>query len=145
MIQIKSNKILMFPPSYRGFVTMTIDIIQNHPNDQLYTMRLVDSCYKIEQEERDVYSVDENGEEVHTTETIDVKVKLGNDIVRFKTMTYAELDQLATILNVDMTVGVLRENINELFRQGLLLTTQQEAINGEGMYFSEPQDWEIVR
>ena len=43
----------------------------------------------------------------------------------------------------------LTDYINELFRQGLLITTQQECqkgISGEGkgMYFSEAQDWIIV-
>ena len=56
-----------------------------------------------------------------------------------------ELDQLSTYLNVDMTVGNLRENINELFRKGLLLITQMECQKGEGMYFSEAQDWEIIK
>ena len=45
----------------------------------------------------------------------------------------------------------LRENIEEVFKQGLLLYTQQECINGisrepgKGMYFTEAQNWEIVQ
>lgn len=63
-----------------------------------------------------------------------------------KIQAYDELDVLAEALDVDMTVGTLRENIKELFRRGLLFITQKECvdgINGEpgfGMYFTESQD-----
>lgn len=122
MIAIKSKKDLMFPPSYRGIVTMKIDLIQNKPEEEVYELRIIDTCMKGEDSQK------------------------GNEVVRFKTMTYDELDQLAAILNVDMSDKTkLRENINELFRQGLFAITQQECLKGEGMYFSEVQDWEIVR
>lgn len=54
---------------------------------------------------------------------------------------------IAIQLNVDFSDNTLTlENINELFREGLLLTTQlecQQGIStpGRGMYFSETQDW----
>ena len=52
-------------------------------------------------------------------------------------------------LQIPTSVQELLDSINELFRQGLLITTQQECqkgISGEGkgMYFSEIQDWIIV-
>lgn len=166
MIAIQSNKNLMFPPSHRGIVTMEIDLIQNRPREEMYEMRIIDSCHIDVEEE--YTQMEENGtkevpnpefqinpdapefltvpnyEEVTKTRT--VKKQIGKDVYRTKKMSYTELDQLAQILQVDMTdTSGLRENINELFRQGLLLITQQECQAGEGNYFSEAQDWEIIR
>lgn len=132
MIAIKSNKELYFP-SGKGIVTMKIDMIINRPDTGTYEMRIVDTC------ERDVI-VDE--------QTVTQFVGF---ITRFKTMSYEELDDLAELLDVDMTVGSLRENINELFRQGLLIVTQKECADGIygepglGQYASQAQDWEIYR
>lgn len=135
MIAIKSNKELYFPDG-KGFVTIEIDVIQNYPKLKIYTMRLVDTCYKEIQEEDD---------------TITIKY-IGMPKTRFKTMTYDELDELSKLLNLGiMTSETLRRNIDESFRQGLLLTTQQECIDGvngepgKGQYYSEAQDWEIIR
>lgn len=132
MIAIKSNKELYFP-SGKGVVTMSIDMIINRPELGVYEMRIVDTC------EREVTV----GEETVT--------QFVGFITRFKTMTYEELDELVVLLDVDMTVGSLRENINELFRQGLLIVTKKECVDGIygepglGQYASQAEDWEIYR
>lgn len=145
MIAIKSNKDLMFPPSFRGTVTMKIDIIQNKPEEEIYEMRIIDTCTKDVEEDFEVL-VDVDGETQSQIQTQLVTKQLGQQVIRFKTMTYAELDTLSSALNIDMSdKSKLRENINELFRQGLLLITQKECLEGQGNYFSQGQDWEIFR
>lgn len=148
MIAVKSNKVLQFPPTYRGIVTMEIDMIINRPEAEAYEMRIIDTCTKIVQKEVPV--IGENGQLREETEMKDVIEVQGKPTTRFKLITYDEIDVLTEALGVDMTVGTLRENINELFRRVLLFITQKECgdgINGEsgfGMYFTEAKDWEIV-
>ena len=142
MIAIKSNKKLQFPPASVGYVTMEIDLIQNKPKEEVYELRILDTCFDNVQEEIDV--LNQEGELVKEVRDI---VKVFGTNVRFKTYTYAQLKQLATQLNVDFSDNTLTlENINELFREGLLLITQSEcqqgiSAPGKGMYFSEVQDW----
>ena len=154
MIKLKSNKELMFPPMYKEIITMEIDLIQNKPQEGKYELRIIDTAQKTVEEEFEVEVLDENGnvtvdnkdKPITEIKTREVQKQVGTPVTRLKTMTYEELDALATILNVDMTdKAQLRENINELFRQGLLAITTKEASEGEGMYFSEVGDWEIVR
>ena len=77
-------------------------------------------------------------------------VKVLGTNFRYKSYTYQELSQLGQTLNLDASnFPSLIDYINELFKQGLLVTTQQECqegISGEGkgMYFSEAQDWAII-
>lgn len=136
MIAIKTKKQIQFPPSHKGFVKMEMDLIQNLPSENQYKLRILDTCY-IEEEVNS---------EVNEDSKLIVQKKLGKVITRFKTLTYDQLDQLSHALNVDMSDKTkLRENINELFRHGLLFITQQECQDGEGHYFTEATDWEIVR
>jgi len=136
MIAIKTKKQIQFPPSHKGFVKMEMDLIQNLPSENQYKLRILDTCY-IEEEVNS---------EVNEDSKLIVQKKLGKVITRFKTLTYDQIDQISHALNVDMTDKTnLRENINELFRQGLLFITQQECQYGEGHYFTEATDWEIVR
>ena len=144
MIAIQSNKNLKFFPSYTGKITMVMDLIQNKPEQKVYEMRIIDSCKKVIQKEFPL--IGEDGLPTGETEMKNVDEIQGKTITRFKLMSYDELDQLAIKLNVDMSDKTkLRENINELFRQGLLAITQKECIEEQGIYFSEAQDWEIVR
>ena len=142
MVAIQSNKKLMFPPASVGFIKMEIDLIQNKPSEELYEVRIVDTCFDNVKEK--VETLNEKGEIV---EEIKDTVKVFGTNVRIKVYPYAQLKQLATQLNVDFSDNTLTlENINELFREGLLLITQlecQQGIStpGRGMYFSEAQDW----
>ena len=145
IIAIQSNKKLMFPPASVGFIKMEIDLIQNKPSEGLYEIRIVDSCIDTITETVSSLKPDGTPEEnqVETTKVL-------ASITRFKTYTYDQLDQLGNLLQINITdFSSLTDYINELFRRGLLLTTQQECqkgISGEGkgMYFSEAQDWVIV-
>ena len=142
MVAIQSNKKLQFPPASVGFIKMEIDLIQNKPSEELYEVRIVDTCFDNVKEK--VETLNEKGEIV---EEIKDTVKVFGTNIRIKVYPYAQLKKLATQLNVDFSDNTLiLENINELFREGLLLTTQlecQQGIStpGKGMYFSEAQDW----
>ena len=142
MIAIQSNKKLQFPPASVGFIKMEIDLIQNKPSEELYEVRIVDTCFDNVKEK--VETLNEKGEIV---EEIKDTVKVFGTSVRIKVYPYAQLKQLATQFNVDFSDNTLTlENINELFREGLLLITQSEcqqgiSTPGRGMYFSEAQDW----
>lgn len=146
MIAIQSNKELYFPDG-KGFVKMEMDLITNKPYSESYEMRIVDSCYKEVEEE---YTEIPDGETEPVVKTRMVTKQIGKSITRFKTMSYAELDALCDMLDVDSMAIPMREKINESFRQGLLLVTQQECLNsisgeyGKGSYYSEAKDWEIV-
>ena len=145
MIAIQSNKKLQFTPASIGYVTMEIDLIQNKPNDEVYELRIIDTCTDVVIEKTFVPNIQG---EIEEQEKEVVKI-LGTNI-RSKSYTYQELSQLGQILNLNISnFPSLTDYINELFRQGLLITTQQECqkgISGEGrgMYFSEIQDWIIV-
>ena len=98
-------------------------------------------------EETDEPILNEDG----STEEKQVEItKVLASTTRSKTYTYEELNQLGKFLQISTTdFPSLTDYINELFRKGLLLTTQQEcqkgvSVEGKGMYFSEAQDWEII-
>ncbi|MCW0524143.1 hypothetical protein OKE68_07440, partial [Riemerella anatipestifer] len=85
-----------------------------------------------------------------TQETITKKImvikRLGTPVTRIKVYTYEELEQLSKLLRLNLEdFESYTDYINELFRKGLLIITQKECQEGKGMYFSESQDWEIVR
>ncbi|MDR6548549.1 hypothetical protein J2810_004639 [Chryseobacterium rhizosphaerae] len=142
MIAIESNKDLKFFPSYVGKVTMEIDMIIHKPKQRAYEMRIIDTCTKKVSKEVPVFG--EDGMPTGATEIKEVDEVQGNPITRFKLMSYEELDLLAEILDVDLTQGNPRANYTELFRKGLLVVTQQECLRGEGMYFSQAGDWQLV-
>lgn len=140
MIAIKTKTHKQFPPSFVGYIKMEMDLIQNIPGGEQYNLRIIDTCYIEEEIEVPVFNEGET-----TLEKQIIQKQLGGQITRFKVMTYDELDQLAKLLSVDMTDKTkLRENINELFRQGLLFITQQECRNNQGQYFTKAEDWEII-
>lgn len=146
MIAIQSTKKLQFPPASVGYITMEIDLIQNKPKEKLYELRIIDTCTDDVIEKVSVPNEDGTGLE---EKELNVTKILGTN-VRFKTYTYDELSMLGKILQLNvLDFPSLTDYINELFRQGLLITTQQECqkgISGEGkgMYFSEAQDWILV-
>ncbi|MDY3317703.1 hypothetical protein PG630_10320 [Riemerella anatipestifer] len=142
-IAIKSNRDLMFPPIHKGIVAMEIDLIQNKPTENKYELRIIDTCTKEVEEE--VNEIDPTTQEIITKEVMVTKT-LGTPVTRIKIYTYEELEQLSKLLRLNLEdFESYTDYINELFRKGLLIITQKECQEGKGMYFSESQDWEIVR
>lgn len=135
-IRIKSNKPLMFPPMHRGFVRMEIDLIQNKPTERQYTLRIVDTCFELE----DVVEHTEDG----GTRTVKREKILGQLNTRFKTMSYDELDAIVLASQGSMgRVSLSVTAVNTIFQQGLLMVTRKECQEGKGMYFSKMEDWEL--
>lgn len=159
MIAIQSNKQLQFPPANVGYVRMEIDLIQNKPNEGVYELRIIDTCFekiitqKLKPSYVPQYTTDEPPILIEPlpTDYEDIETeKVLEKHTRFKKYGYEDLKQLAQSLNIDFSDTLLTvENINSLFREGLLLVTQgecQAGISGvgKGMYFSEVTDWELV-
>lgn len=157
-IAIVSTEKLQFPPASIGFVEMNIDLIQNKPQQKIYELRIIDTCFDwVEETYREpiITPSEIEGEPPTITysdeeKTRTVKKILGSQ-TRLRTYTYEKLSQLATALNMDKKKFKFEtEYINELFRQGLFIMTQQECaenLSGEGlgMYFSRANVWVIVR
>lgn len=152
-IAIESKTKLMFPPASIGYVEMEIDLIQNKPAENKYELRIIDRCFDYESQEVPTYDeannpiLDEDGNAV--TETIQAKKTLGEN-TRKKSYSYEMLAGLASHLQIDFSEGLMTDNINNLFRQGLLLETQmecQQGLTGEGkgMYFSTADTWQIQK
>ena len=160
MIAIQSNKKLQFPPASVGYVKMEIDLIQNKPIEEVYEIRIIDTCFDVVlekqlkkdyipkvTEEAPITLIEPTEEDYEDVEV----VKVFGTNTRLKRYTYSELKQLSTKLNVDFSDNSLTlQNINELFQKGLLIIIQsecQQGISGEGkgMYFSEVDDWQILK
>lgn len=139
-IAIKTKKALRFFPSYEGIITVKIESITHRPEQGIYELRLIDMCSKMELKEFPIPTM--TGTEMVSKE---IEVMQGAPHHRSKTMTYADLDALTTNFDFDRENLNERELMDEMFRQGLLLVTQMECAKGEGLYFSQAADWEIVR
>ena len=60
MVAIQSTKKLQFPPASVGYVKMEIDLIQNKPSEEIYEVRIVDTCFDNVKEE--IETLNEKGE-----------------------------------------------------------------------------------
>ena len=159
-IAIQSNVKLQFPPASFGYVKMEIDLIQNKPIEKVYEVRIIDTCFdKIfeKQLKKDYIPkfVDENStilSEPLSSDYEEVEViNIMATSTRFKKFSYEELKQLAAFVSVDFSdSNIVIDNINTLFKKGLITITQMECQKGisgkgRGMYFSEVQDWNLIQ
>ena len=133
MIAIRTNKEVKFMGG-TGIVTLTIDFPIIRFSEKIYELRITDSCYK-----------------ESTVDGVTTRKKVGKDIVRSKKYSYEQMQELINNLEMDVTKNTILGDIEEMFRLGLLAVTQKECIDGisgvegQGMYYSEAQDWGIVR
>lgn len=156
-IAIVSTEKLQFPPRFHGYIEMNIDLIQNKPEQGIYELRITDTCFDwIDEVYQEPVTVpaEREGEEPKITyveKTRRVRNILAQNTRPPKIYTYEELEQLSSFLKLDRKKFKSDvEYINELFRQGLLLTTQQECVEGIsgeglGMHFSRVDVWVIER
>lgn len=132
-VEIRTNKEVFFKNGL-GVVTIKLDMPIIRFEGEEYELRLIDSCTK---------TTVVDGKEV-------IK-KVGVDEIRTKRYSYDYIQAVASSLSINISKDTLVRDIEELFREGLLKLTQQECINGvsgvenKGIYYSEAQDWEIVR
>lgn len=156
-IALKSKRPLFFPPAFKDVeIEMDIELIQNNPKTESYTLKIVDRAYKEVEETYFDYVEKESTEELaegavpefeKVEKTRTVRKQVGKDIVRGldKEYPYEMLNQLAQALNISFDdESVTTKNINDLFRQGFLVITNQECQSGEGLYGSEVGDWEFI-
>lgn len=149
-IALQSTKALLFPPMYSGTVTMEIDLIQNKPAEEVYELRILDTCTVEAEEDNPEYLA--LPEEAREGSEIPAKIKLtkqlGETQVRLRRYSYEQIRQLAMALNVPHGEDGVHW-INEVFRQGFLTLTNMECQEakqkgGKGIYFSELGDWKIL-
>jgi hypothetical protein len=149
-IAIESTKKLQFPPFMLGYVKMEIDLIQNKPVDNVYELRITDTCFdKITEKKlkEDYVPVDGQQPLESDYEELDTIKVLGVN-TRFVKYSYELIKGLETSLGVTTTKKFLVEKEQDLFQKGLLAITQKECVDGisgegKGMYFSEVGDWKI--
>ncbi|MDY3512947.1 hypothetical protein PG303_06950 [Riemerella anatipestifer] len=159
-IQLKSTRKLSFPPFHNGYVTMTVDLIQNKPLEEKYELRIIDSCHEEVEEEINVPIYPENfdfkdmspeNQSLVTFEKQKQKVTkmLGNPITRFSVQPYSQIKQLVQLLQSKTQIKQmdLDDAIIEAFRQGLYFTTKDEIENKNLKWYGceSIEDWEIVR
>ena len=153
-IALKSKRPLFFPPAYKDVeVEMDIELIQNNPLTESYTLKIVDRAYREFEETLVLNKIKEGTEDSESPkyeqveEVVKTRKQVGKEVVRGldKSYSYEMLNQLAQHLNIPFDdESVTTKNINDLFRQGFLVITNQECQAGEGMYGSEVGDWEII-
>ena len=136
MIAIKSNKELNFNPVTRfsGFITVRVSLYQRDVINSKYILKLEHICEK----EINTGEVDEDGKTIMKT------LQERNFLLR--DFEDSDINTLASISNIDLNdKSKLTENLDEIFRIGLLAKTQQDCDNGEGLYFSNKEDWAILK
>lgn len=142
-IAIESTRKLPFDPVVRieGFVKVEIDLYQR--TEKGWYLRIVDTC-TYEVEEMREQSNPENSEE---TIKVPVMVEKQKSVIREKEYPAEFLNTLAIAVNAKELIKneSFALDLDKLFKAGLLALTQKECMEGKGVYFSETQDWEIVR
>lgn len=150
MIAIKSNKPLTFDPVTRemGTITVSIESYIRNPINKTFTLNIVDLVEyesSTEIQSRVLVGLDENNEEVYEIQPKTVRVKRKKQVNRTKTYPEAQLIELAQTLGItEVNISNIIYRLDELFLKGLLAITQQECLEGKGIYLSEAEDWEIV-
>lgn len=147
MIAIQSKKELFFGQAKIGFIKMEFETITNRPTSKTYEVGIKDTCFRKETETIEIPN--ESGGT--SQKKIENYIELGS-VYRYKTFTYEEFEQMTQLIKLSKKTNLSEvEKINEMFRIGLLLTTQKECqegasgMAGKGMYLSEAGDWEIVK
>lgn len=127
-IVIQSDIMLPFPPYHRGFVEMEIDLIQNLPNEEKYELRIVDRCFILEPQD---------------DAEISKKKYIGNPQTRFSTISYEDIKNLLSEIQMEINDRLSPELINKVFQKGLLKITQKECEKGITWYNSQANNWII--
>ena len=140
-IAIKSKRKLPFDLVLRieGFVKVEIDLYQRTKKG--WYLRIIDTCtYEIE--EMQVQPNPENPEEMIQ---VPVKVEQYKSITREKEYPAEFLNGLALAVNAKKILKneTFAEDLDKLFKVGLLALTQKECVEGKGIYFSNAEDWEL--
>lgn len=142
-IAIRSTRKLPFDLVSRieGFIKVEIDLYQR--NKEGWYLRIIDTCtYEVEEQEEQP-----NPEVPEETIMVPVKVEKTASITREKTYPVQFLDTLASAVNAKKNIKneTFAEDLDKLFQSGLLALTQQECMEGKGIYLSNAADWELAK
>lgn len=140
-IAIKSKRKLPFDIVQRieGFIKVEIDLYQRTKNG--WYLRIVDTCTYGE-ESVEVQPNPENPEEMIQ---VPVMVEKTQSITREKVYPAEFLNGLALAVNAKKILKneTFAEDLDKLFKVGLLALTQKECLDGKGIYLSNAEDWEL--
>jgi hypothetical protein len=132
-VAIETNKEINFKSSVKGIVKIEVQEIIFDINTGYCILNIQDSCY-VNQE-----VTDEDGNKKN------IPIVLATTNIRPVPISSEKLDELTSQLSVKFIKGKTRQNIMEIFQQGLLLTTQSEVdLEGKCKYYTLPEDWIIV-
>lgn len=140
-IAIESTRKLPFDPISRieGFVRVEIDLYQR--TEKGWYLRIKDSC-SYEMEEIQEQPNPDNPEE---TIPISIMVQKQKVLIREKEYPAEFLNTLAIAVNAKKLIQneTFALDLDNLFKVGLLALTQQECMEGKGIYFSNAEDWKL--
>lgn len=147
MIKIISNTELTFDPVTRVKGIIEVEIIN-------YTRNIVQGTYNLTLQDSVLiptkmmepyhipakYNEDGSIKEPERWEEREIVYMERESRIRNRVYKDAELNQLIAGLQVEEPISI--ENIDDVFRDGLLFITQMECDQGKGIYFSKSEDWE---
>lgn len=147
MIKIQSVRELTFDPVTRVTGIIEVEIIN-------YTRNVVQGTYNLTLQDSVLipttmmepfhipakYNEDGSIKEPERWEEREVTYMERESRIRNRVYKDAELNQLIAGLQVEEPITI--ENIDDVFRDGLLYITQMECDQNKGIYFSKSEDWE---
>lgn len=148
MIKIRSKRELQFPISYKGIITVEIDLTQILLQEKSCVLRLICTCTKKStfKDSRSVFDgVDENKKPIYKTVVEDIEVDdiQGSPITKFHKMSFDDVDLLSKNIGIK-TSGLVMTDLLNVLKSGLLAITQIDCNNGDGDFGSNADDWFIV-
>lgn len=147
MIKIKSNRELVFDTVSRkkGFIEVEIINYTRNPRQKTYILTIEDRLaiptkmmepFHIPAK----YNEDGSIKEEERWEEREIEYFEYETRQRYKTYKDEELEQLIQAMDKEEPISI--ENIDDVFRDGLLYITQMECDQNKGIYFSKSEDWE---
>lgn len=147
MIKIQSTRELTFDPVSRVEGIIEVEIIN-------YTRNVIQGTYNLTLQDSVLiptkmmepfhipakYNEDGTIKEAERWEEREVEYMERESRQRNKVFKDSELNQMIAGLQVEEPITI--ENIDDVFRDGLLFITQMECDQGKGIYFSKSEDWE---
>ena len=132
-VAIETNKEINFKPSVKGIVKIEVQEIILNINTGYCVLIIKDSCY-VNKEVTD----DEGNKK-------NIPLVLATSGIRSIPLSPEKLDEISSQLSVKFVKGKTRQNIMEIYKQGLLLVTQTEKDQeGKCRYYTLPEDWVII-
>lgn len=146
-VAIKTNEKFFFKGAVKGFIEMKIKLAQLQFEEGQWELILIDTCYDFEE----IRVLREGTGENPQYDIITVRKDLAFEIREGKKFSFTEIDKIAKVSGLNRAnFNTEMDFIKEVFRKGLLYTTQEECNRGilepgKGMYNTPAYVWEIVK